>query len=224
MGLAIATVIMIFFTYRHGKHLARNQENLVIAQTALVEEQKKQVENHQHLIDLEGQQQKFSSLIQIFQLLDDNKHRNARRRIINLYTDGSNKQRWGTLKYMNGVQKDAEYNENFVESNYRESREIVKADFNLIGTLIKSELVEKEKFLQSYWLEVLKCYITLDGFSDEVAPENFTYLKEEAEKYRQQNHKILESPITMSKEDFNSKFRDVKEVGLTRSTNDHSSE
>ena len=50
---------------------------------------------------------------------------------------------------MNAVQKDAEYNENFVESNYRESREIVKADFNLIGTLIKSELVEKEKFLES---------------------------------------------------------------------------
>jgi hypothetical protein len=90
----------------------------------------------------------------------------------------------------------------------------VKADFNLIGTLIKSELIEKENFLESYWLEVLKCYRILEGFGDEVFPENFTYLKEEAEKHRQQNHRLVESPVIMSNEDFKIKFRDVKEVDI----------
>lgn len=134
------------FTYRHEKDLVVKQQELVDAQKDLVKAQQK-------LSSLEDQQNKFTALLQIFQLLDNNAHRNARRRIIDLYVDESNTDKWDTLKRMN-VTKEEHINENFINSNYLESREIVKADFNQIEALIKSGL-SPEEFLKSYWLEVL---------------------------------------------------------------------
>lgn len=99
----------------------------MVKQQELVDAQKDLVKAQQKLSSLEDQQNKFTALLQIFQLLDNNAHRNARRRIIDLYTDESKPDKWDTLKRMN-VTKEEHINENFINSNYLESREIVKAD------------------------------------------------------------------------------------------------
>jgi hypothetical protein len=179
----------------------------VVKQQELVDAQKDLVKAQQKLSCLEDQQNKFTALLQIFQLLDNNAHRNARRRIIDLYTDESNTDKWDTLKRMN-VTKEEHINENFINSNYLESREIVKADFNQIEALIKSGL-SPEEFLKSYWLEVLKCYKALEDYRDERSMEYFNDLMKRAEEYRKTHHNKVSPPQTMSKDKFKENFRDV---------------
>jgi hypothetical protein len=214
VALALATVLVIVFSYRHEKDLVHEQKRLVKEQKNLVEAQNRQLEVQTKLADLEKEQNQLAALVVIFQLLDDNAHRNARRRIINLYTDDSDRQKWGTLILMNVVKKEAGYAEHFLQSNYLESREMVKADFNHMGALIKSRLVEKEQFLESYWLEVLKCAESLRNSFDESSMENFNYLTEQAEEYRKDFHAEQASPLNMSKEEFKKRFRDVGDIAL----------
>jgi hypothetical protein len=200
VALALATVLIIVFSYRHEKDL--------------VDEQKRLVEEQRNLVKTQKEQYQLEVLVVIFQLLDDNAHRNARRRLINLYTDDSDKQRWGTLRLMNVVKKDAGYDEHFLQSNYLESSNIVKADFNHMGALIKSELIEKRQFLESYWIEVLKCARSLRNDLNESSMKNFKYLRQEAEEYRKKYHGEEPSPLDMSKDEFRKKFRDVGEISL----------
>lgn len=200
VALALATGLIIVFSYRHEKGLIDVQKELVREQRNLVAAQEKQSQ--------------LEMLVVMFQLLDDNAHRNARRRLINLYTDDSNKQRWGTLRLMNVVKKDVEYDEHFLQSNYLESSNIVKADFNHMGALIKKDVIEKRQFLESYWIEVLKCARSLRDDLDESSMGNFKYLEQEAEKYGKEYHGEEPSPLEMSKEEFRKKFRDVGEISL----------
>jgi hypothetical protein len=99
------------------------------------------------------------------------------------------------------VTKAEHINENFINSNYLESREIVKADFNQIEALIKSSL-SPEEFLKSYWLEVLKCYKALEDYRDERSMEYFNDLMKRAEEYRKTHHNKVSPPQTMSKDKF----------------------
>jgi hypothetical protein len=205
---------LLLFSYRHQKDLVDAQKKLVEEQKNLVEAQNRQLKVQEELVGLEKIQNQLAALVEIFQLLDDNAHRNARRRIVNLYTDDSEKQKWGTLILMNAVKKGAEYNEYFLRSNYLESREIVKADFNHAEALIKSGLVDKGQFLERYWLEVLKCSRSLRNDSDESSMEDFNFLKEQAEEYREKSHGSQTSPLDMSKDEFKKTFRDVEEIAL----------
>ena len=76
---------------------------------------------------------------------------------------------------------------------HRESIEIVKADFNEIGSLVKNRIVLREDFLKIYWLDVLKCWKVL--YDDDIRPireqlnyddymANFESLKSFAEFYK----------------------------------------
>ena len=43
------------------------------------------------------------------------------------------------------------------EAILKESKEIVKADFDQIGSLLKNNEISKDEFIKIYWHEVLKC-------------------------------------------------------------------
>jgi hypothetical protein len=91
------------------------------------------------------------ALTDVFRLLDDNAHRNARRRIVNLYGEKDERRIKKILAIM-GLKKDDIGREDAI---YRESKEIVKADFNEIGSLLENKLILRNEFLKIYWLDLL---------------------------------------------------------------------
>lgn len=218
IAVAIATVLLILFSSKHEKEAIKEQKELVDQQKEQIKAQEKYYQLQQELVKSQQEltmataaQNRFAAYVQIFTLLNDNGHRNARRRIVNLYTDKTDPDRWKTLELMNATR--GEYNPNFVNSNYLESREIVKADFNQIGSMLKiGNIVEPEDVLKVYWLEILKCYRALQRYidQDKKSMENFEYLRRLAEKYHQAHYHQVKSPLDMTEDEFNTLFRDVK--------------
>jgi hypothetical protein len=102
--------------------------------------------------------EKNQGLRYVFQLLDDNGHRNARRIIVNLYGEEDEYRKEKILRLMGLKDEDIQRKEAIL----KESQEIVKADFDQIGSLIKNKEIPKNVFLKIYWYEVLKCWQVLD--------------------------------------------------------------
>ena len=145
------------------------------------------------------------SLEYVFRLLNDNAHRNARRTIYNLYDEKDRRRRKKILWVMGVKVKDLDRME--------ESAEIVKADFDEIGSLIENKSVPEKEFLKRYWLEVLKSWTVLRDEIKKIRQidinymENFDKLKCHAEEYRKREN--LKQPevfkdiiITPAVEDF----------------------
>jgi hypothetical protein len=138
--------------------------------------------------------EKNQGLRYVFQLLDDNGHRNARRRIVNLYGEEDEYQKEKILRLM-GLSENAIRRK---EAILKESQEIVKADFDQIGSLIKNKEIPKNVFIKIYWHEVLKCWQVLDkdikkiqsDLNDEKYMENFKHLNNLATKYVKRKKKI----------------------------------
>jgi hypothetical protein len=101
-------------------------------------------------------------LSKVFELLNDNAHRNARRRIYNLYQENEDYRKKKILKVMGVKEEDL----NRMDAIHKESKEIVKADFDQIGSLVEDKAVQKDEFLRIYWYEVLKCWKAL--YDDEI--------------------------------------------------------
>jgi hypothetical protein len=138
--------------------------------------------------------EKNQGLRYVFQLLDDNGHRNARRRIVNLYGEEDEYRKEKILKLMGVKDEDIKRKEAIL----KESQEIVKADFDQIGSLIKNKEIPKNLFIKIYWHEVLKCWQVLDkdikkiqrDLNDEKYMENFKHLNDIATKYAKRKKKI----------------------------------
>ncbi|HJT85983.1 MAG TPA: hypothetical protein VJ697_15995 [Nitrososphaeraceae archaeon] len=94
----------------------------------------------------------------VFQLLDDNGHRNARRRIINTFGENSDERQIKILRLLGLKQDEIDRKEAIL----KESEEIVKADFDQIGTLLKNKEIPKDEFIKIYWHEVINCWKVLD--------------------------------------------------------------
>jgi hypothetical protein len=82
-------------------------------------------------------------LAEIFRLLDDNGHRNARRRNYNLYLE-TDPTRINKILDLMGVDLQR------INTNIRESKEIVKADFDRAAYLALNEAIPKKDFLDIY--------------------------------------------------------------------------
>jgi len=81
-----------------------------------------------------GQQNKKNEgLRYVFGLLHDNGHRNARRRIVNLYNEKDENRKEKILRLMGVKEEDIQRKDAILI----ESQEIVKADFEEIGSLLK---------------------------------------------------------------------------------------
>jgi hypothetical protein len=130
------------------------------------------------------------NLAYVFRLLNDNAHRNARRRIYNLYGEKDHRRQKKILRVMGVKNEDLER----TDAIQQESSEIVKADFNEIGSLIENKSVPEKEFLKMYWLEVLKSWTVLCDEIQKIRQidlnymENFTKLKCRAEIYRKREN------------------------------------
>jgi hypothetical protein len=94
---------------------------------------------------------KLNTIFKVYELLKSNANRNARRRIINLHgvrdKENVNEERTEILLCMNALVKEDLLNIDAVKSNELESKEIVKADFDYAGSLIKIVVIPEKEFL-----------------------------------------------------------------------------
>jgi len=132
--------------------------------------------------------EKKQGLKDVFKTLNDNAHRNARRRIVNLYGESNDDRKRRILRVM-GVSDEQIKN---MYTLILESEEIVKTDFDQIGSLIKVGAVPENEFLRIYYNEVLRCWSVLAENIDAIRIQNnhleymegFELLKLKAEEYK----------------------------------------
>jgi hypothetical protein len=119
----------------------------------------------------------FNALIKAFELLNDNAHRNAR---IRLYTvagvEDADKRRAYLMDL--GLKKDA------LETIVPESQNIVLADLDQLGTLVKNGLVPEKEFLDVYWNTIISSYEVLQGERKTKLFVNFEDLYKRANNYK----------------------------------------
>ena len=102
--------------------------------------------------------EQHQALTNAFHLLNDNAHRNARRRICNLYQEEDQSRKIKILKQMGLKDEDMKR----IDAIHTESKDIVKADFEQLGSLIENKAIPKKDFLRMYWHDVLKCWTVLN--------------------------------------------------------------
>ncbi|HJT85450.1 MAG TPA: hypothetical protein VJ697_13300, partial [Nitrososphaeraceae archaeon] len=108
----------------------------------------------QNKID-EIERKKNEVLRYVFGILNDNGHRNFRRRIVNLHDEKDEYRKEKILRLMGLSEDEIKRKETFMV----ESKEIVKADFEQIGSLYKNGEIPRRNFIKIYWREVLKCWL-----------------------------------------------------------------
>jgi len=170
-----------------------------------------------------GQHNKKNEVLRyVFELLDDNGHRNARRRIINLYREKDENRIKKILRLMGVKEEDLDRKESILI----ESQEIVKADFEEIGTLVKNNEIPKDEFIKIYWRDIIKCWQVLEEkikiiqeTVDMSYMKNFEYLQEEATEYAnnilniQDISQLIKKDIIVypkvEKKDYNPSLREI---------------
>ncbi len=172
-ALALFTIIgagaLAYITY----YLGSKQHSLIAAQVDALQKQ---------LPILEQQRQAqeglnfITAMLEVFKLLNDERHRNARREVFK-------------MKVLN-VSKDG------LPADYEDNAALVRADFDQIGGLVKSGLVPKELFMLSYADTTLRVWSALkDNLMEErekrkqpAFQELFEWLYVEAQKWWDIHH------------------------------------
>jgi hypothetical protein len=134
-------------------------------------------------------QDKLNGLMEVLKLLNDNSHRNARRRVIRLYGLDEN-QKLNLLHDMGAIDKNKSNAKILASNNQTESENIVKGDFEQVGVLVKEGLVPEQEFLAIYWYKVLKTWMVLEesGRTKKEKDLFFADLMNRAEIYRGKHH------------------------------------
>lgn len=140
-----------------------------------------------HSSKISKQSERKQGLRYVFQLLDNNAHRNARRRIVNVYGEDDDSRIHRILTLMGLKEEDLTRKYAII----KESEEIVKADFDQIGALITNNEIPEKDFIKIYWHEVLRCWMILEKkifeireyLDDDFYMKNFENLKILAENY-----------------------------------------
>jgi len=112
------------------------------------------------LFYFERRQKRQNLLNEIINMLENNRNRNARRRISHLENKQTTNDKKVILKSMNAIEdKDSDAK---VETIHLESKNMVKGDFNYIGLIFKENLIPKEIFLDLYWHSIIRCWQILE--------------------------------------------------------------
>ncbi len=119
----------------------------------------------------------FNALIKAFELLNDNAHRNARIRLYRVAGVDDPIIRRAYLKEL-GVKDES------LDTIIPESQNIVLADLDQMGILVKKKLVPEKEFLEVYWNTVVSCYDTLKNEEKIKLYLNFKDLYDRADKHR----------------------------------------
>jgi hypothetical protein len=142
----------------------------------------------------------FNALIKAFELLNDNAHRNARIRLYRVAGVENPAERRGYLMDL-GVREDA------LRTIIAESQNIVLADMDQLGALVKDGLVPEQEFLDVYWNTIISCYEVLQAEEKTKLFVNFEDLYRRASNYKKPN-------VPLEKEMFSS-----SSSGITFHTN-----
>jgi hypothetical protein len=129
----------------------------------------------------------FNALIKVFDMLNDNAHRNARIRLYRVNGVRDEDMRRAYLKEL-GVKDEA------LKTIIPESQNIVLADLDQIGTLVKNGLVPEKEFLEVYWNTVVSCYKVVEEDGKTKLYVNFKELYDRAGTYIK-NDVSLESQV-----------------------------
>lgn len=121
-----------------------------------------------------SKQVNLTALVDVFHLLNNESHRNARRAVYKFHRD-----------ILDGKSR--------LEEEIEQQIATVRSDFEMIGTFIRNGLLSKDVFLDAYWDTTLVCWNALE---DNIAAErkmrrnshymaNFEYLANEAKLYKE---------------------------------------
>ncbi len=169
IGTMVGAGVVAYVTYRLGSR----QHWLIAAQ---VDAQQKML----GILEMQRQAQErlnlMTAMLEVFKLLNDERHRNARREVFR-------------QKVLN-TSKEA------LPADYEDNAAMVRADFDQIGALVKSGVVPKELFMQSYADTTLRVWMALkDNLMEEREKRNqpafeelFEWLYEEAQKWWDAQH------------------------------------
>jgi hypothetical protein len=119
----------------------------------------------------------FNALIKAFELLNDNAHRNARIRLYKVAGVNDRDKRRTLLKEL-GVKNEA------LDTIIAESQNIVLADLDQMGTLVKNGLILEKEFLNVYWNTIISCYEVLKEEKKTELYANFRDLYNMAKEYK----------------------------------------
>jgi hypothetical protein len=131
-------------------------------------------------------------LIEVFKQLEDPKHRNARRRVYRLSKIDRIGEAAEILADMNAL-KEKEFRmvkdnnpkceesikdiKNKIRANYLESKEMVKADFEYVGVLVRNGLIPAEEFIKVYWSDITLLSGILEYEIKEMHKNNRSYME-----------------------------------------------
>jgi hypothetical protein len=122
-------------------------------------------------------QYKLNALIQIFIMLSNEKHISARENVQQVYE-----------KYIS--ESDAEKKDIllFVQPGVKNDVDLVKADFDQVGALIKNKLIDKSTILDTYGPTIVDCWTYLEAHVNSLAENekymsNFKFIADEARKH-----------------------------------------
>jgi hypothetical protein len=135
-------------------------------------------------------QYRFSALVEVFKLLNDEKHRVARRVVYSFHK--GREDCVGRLSLL-----DLGFTEETPKIHIiKEYQAIVRNDFNQIGSLITNNLLPEEAFMDTYWYTILRCWMALERDINEERNirghpgymKNFEELSRSADRYRCKKH------------------------------------
>jgi hypothetical protein len=126
-------------------------------------------------------QNRLKALVEVFKLLNDEKHRAARQVVYQFHEEGkASVQDHPLPRFPNETQETV-----FI----RECQAIVRNDFNQIGSLIEnSKFVPTKEFIDTYWYIVCRCWIALKtGIDKERLKRGNFYMKDFENLYGESN-------------------------------------
>lgn len=127
-------------------------------------------------IHIGTKQNKMTSMLQVFELLQDEKHRKARGEVFRIKSLCASKESF--------------------PADFKDNAEMVRSDFSQMGALVRNGLVPKDLFMESYAGLTLRVWKALkDNLIEErekrqqpTLQESFEWLAIEAEKYWNTSH------------------------------------
>ena len=127
---------------------------------------------------------RLSALMEVFRLLNDIKHKEARKVVYGDATTASYK--------ILGLEDNKSFDQ-LMEM----SETIVRSDLNEIATLIEHHIIDRKIFVEEYWWIILKAWYKIEpkiikrrhNIGPSTYMKNFEQLKAKAEEYAKRHHK-----------------------------------
>jgi hypothetical protein len=140
---------------------------------------------------------KLNSLVKAFEILNNNAHRNARIRLYRAAEIPNENAKDAHLRAL-GVKDEA------LITIIKESENIVLADFDQMGTLVKNNLLPVDEFLKVYWNTIISTYEIRYTNDKRDLYKDFEFLYTKAKKVR--DEKDPDKHIPLEKEIYREKL------------------